>query len=81
MTTGRINQVTIVRRVKANRPCFRAEEFTKLLGRRAQGPRGRAARPALRRSRRGSHPLSPPEFPRAPSAGENGQQTRAEDTA
>ena len=27
------------------------------------------------RSRRGSHPLSPPEFPRAPSAGESGART------
>ena len=28
MTTGRINQVTIVRQGVANRPCFRAEEFS-----------------------------------------------------
>jgi hypothetical protein len=38
MTTGRINQVTIVAPVKANRPCFRAEESTRLLGRRALPP-------------------------------------------
>jgi hypothetical protein len=43
MTTGRINQVTIVAPVKACRPCFRAVEFTRLLGGGHASPRGVAA--------------------------------------
>jgi hypothetical protein len=35
----------------------------------------------VRRSCRGSHLLSPPEFPRAPSAGESGERQRPEITA
>ena len=47
MTTGRINQVTIVAPVKANRPYFRAEEFSSYWVGGRGGPRGRAARPAF----------------------------------
>jgi hypothetical protein len=80
MTTGRINQVTIVRRL---RPTARVSGQKSSLsywvaGTRPAWPRSSSG---VRRSRRGSHPLSPPEFPRALSAGENGEQTRPEDTA
>ena len=53
MTTGRINQVTIVRRGTANRPYFRAEEFSSYwAGGAASAPRGT-------RGSSGCGPISP----------------------
>jgi len=69
MTTGRINQVTIVRRGDGQLLVFQGRRDIKLLGLRTLGPRSCAARPAVRWSRRVPHPLSPSEFPRARSAG------------
>ncbi len=72
MTTGRINQVTIVRQGLADRPCFRAEE---IFSYRSSGPlQERAPRQEQRarrgpRERRSWHPLTPSKFPRALSAG------------
>ena len=74
MTTGRINQVTIVRR---GRPTARitGQKSSLVTGSGAVRPTVRAARPGEGRACRGAHPFSPSEFPRAPSAGGRGAQS------
>lgn len=63
MTTGRINQVTIVCRGWPTGACFSAGESSKLLG----GARGRARQSAAGQacSAHQGNPLSPSQFPRA----------------
>src|ERR1044071_2692345 len=70
MTTGRINQVTIVRRGTGQPLVFRAEEISSYVW--SAGSRARGAAPHARPSAglgAMPHPLSPFEFPRARSAG------------
>ena len=62
MTTGRINQVTIVRRGWPPAPVRAPERFKLLVA-----PRGRAAHSTVGRANSAAHgnPLSPSKFPRA----------------
>ena len=76
MTTGRINQVTIVRR---GRPTARIagwkSSLVTVVGGAREAHREAAQLVRQGRSRRGPHPLPPSGFPRAPSAG--GRETRS----
>jgi len=81
MTTGRINQVTIVRRGDGRLPREGQKRYkvTVASGHKARG--GAAAGPARARSSTNPHPLSPSAFPRAPSAGGQQAPERLETTA
>jgi hypothetical protein len=81
MTTGRINQVTIVR--LGCRPTARFTGRKRYLvtwtgGHGARAPRSSPGTVAV--ARRWAHPLSPSEFPRALSAGGSGALRAPEHT-
>lgn len=73
MTTGRINQVTIVRRGDGQLLETQGEEISSYWGGPlVSGPRGAAAEPGMSQVRDRPHLLSPFEFPKALSAGGSG---------